>query len=160
LNDRQLQILGEAMTYDNAVTQLYADYNVTHAASSFREFMDDSSTLFHRHQNGYVMWRYLRKELHALLCTKSAKYARERGLLSSTATPAIALLSGLLTTEFGITAGTAGTLAAISLLIPLKMSVSAWCRAYKDSENDVTELELQELRKLADPNEGKAQIDS
>jgi hypothetical protein len=72
----------------------------------------------------------------------------------------VSLLSGLLTTEFGITAGTAGTLAAISLLIPLKMSVSAWCRAYKDSENDVTELELQELRKLADPNEGKAQIDS
>lgn len=70
-------------------------------------------------------WRYLHDEIHALVCTKSTKYAEERRSFSALTTPLILLFGGLLTQQFGLAAATASSLAALALAMPIKLGRNA-----------------------------------
>ena len=141
------------MDYKKIIIELSENYKLQQVADNFLDELDDS-TLSHRDGNNrdakVKAWLFLRDEIHSLLCTKSTKYKKERSLLASTAAPAIAVLSAALTTKFGIATGTAGTLAAIFLIIPLKISINTWCNIYKQNMNNISKKEAEVIKSIRD----------
>lgn len=124
---------------------LEADPNVLEAAARIARALD--GTLSTRNSSTLVtVWSALRAEVHELLCTNSAKYKKERTLVRSTATPAIAALTGAITSRFPIEVSMATAVASVGLLLPFRITVVAWCRAYQ--HGSIRGLELQELKAL------------
>jgi hypothetical protein len=96
-----------------------------------------------------AVWAKLKLEVHALLCTDAERYAAERTLFKTTLKPAVAALSAYLTKDFGMEVASASALAGLSLLLPLKMTVNAWCASTSDGVGRVTEPESSILDQLA-----------
>lgn len=96
-----------------------------------------------------AVWANLKLEVHALLCTHAERYAAERTLFRTTLKPAVAALSAYLTKDFGMEVASASALAGLSLLLPLKMTVNAWCASTSDGIGRVTEPESSILDQLA-----------
>jgi hypothetical protein len=88
---------------------------------SGRHFSGDSSRTLAQ------VWRALRAEIYELVCTDSAKYARERSTLATTMKPAVAALAAFLSKDYGYPAAAASSLASVALLLPLQMLKDAWC---------------------------------
>lgn len=140
------------MEFKEIMDELYAQYDIKRGATSILEMLNQEILEHHSSSNqpGHKLWLYLKEEVFQLLCTKSAKYRKERALLSTSAVPAIALLSGLLSNKFGIATGTAGTLAAISLIIPMRLSVNSWCEMQKQKISEITNEELEKLKSISE----------
>jgi hypothetical protein len=98
------------------------------------------------------IWVALRKEVHELLCTESAKYATERAAFTVSVKPAIAALAAIITHEYGFPVAAASSLAGLALLLPVRMVKEAWCSA-ADTKN-IADLEKNQLRKLIEENTG------
>lgn len=141
------------MDCEKIISELSNNYKLHLIAGSFLEELDDSALSCRdgKTNNAKInVCLFLRKEIHSLLCTKSVKYKKERSLLSSTAAPAIAVLSAALTTKFGIATGTSGTLAAIFLTIPLKISINTWCNIYNQNMDGISQEEEAEIKSIRD----------
>jgi hypothetical protein len=95
------------------------------------------------------IWFQLRREVYELLCTNSEKYKSERSLVATTGAPAIAALTAYLTSKFGLPIASASALASLALLLPLKMTVNAWCAAVSSNINEPSAAELTTLRQLS-----------
>lgn len=140
------------MNYEKILVELSANYDLKNGAVNLLKIIE-GSTLSHRTTGDSSinqLWSFLRDEVYSLLCTNCSKYKKERSLLSSTAAPAIALLSATLATKFGLATGTAGTLAAIALIIPLKLSVNTWCNMYENNKQSITHEETDEIKALSE----------
>src|SRR5438270_8110904 len=110
---------GGEVDFNKLTLELTADPSVGVAARRVLESFSTSG-LSHPQSPDSIdssVWLFVRSEVHSLLCTKSAKYRVERELLVQSTKPAIAVLTGLLVSHFGISAGMAGSLAALALLI-------------------------------------------
>jgi hypothetical protein len=94
------------------------------------------------------VWANLRKEVHDLLCTNSAKYESERSVIRTTAAPAIAALSAYLVATFALPAASAAALASLALILPIKMAVYTWCNYVQTDADKLPEAELKELKQL------------
>jgi len=94
------------------------------------------------------LWTALKKETALLLCTRSAKYKKERDMLRTTAKPAVLVLSGFITQQFGIAAGTATCLAAAAILVPIRLAVTSWCSVHAPKIG-LTEHERKALQDIA-----------
>ena len=69
--------------------------------------------------------------------------------MTTTSKPAVAALSAFLTKDFGIEVASASALAGLTLLLPLKMTVNAWCATNTGGVGHATESELRILEQLA-----------
>jgi hypothetical protein len=96
-----------------------------------------------------AVWLSLRKETYDLLCTKSTKYQSERTLFATAGAPAIAALTAYLTSNFGLPIASASALASLALLLPLKMTINAWCSAFGADSKEPTDPEISMLKKVA-----------
>jgi hypothetical protein len=96
-----------------------------------------------------AVWAKLKLEVHALLCTDSERYSSERNLMKTTSKPAVAALSAFLAKDFGVEVAGASALAGLTLLLPLKMTVNAWCATNSGGVGHATESELSILDQLA-----------
>jgi len=67
---------------------------------------------------------------------------KEKDALKTSVAPAVAVLSSSLASRFGIEAGAATAMAAVALLLSLKMSVNAWCSAVKAKVPEAAESSL------------------
>jgi hypothetical protein len=94
------------------------------------------------------IWIFLRRETYDLLCTKSEKYQSERTLLATGGAPAIAALTAFLTSKFGLPVASASSLASLGLLLPLKMTINAWCAAYTSNIEEPSAAELATLKEI------------
>jgi len=92
------------------------------------------------------IWVALRHEVRDLLCTRSAKYAKERSSFAVTLKPAIAALAAFLTKDYGFPVAAASSLAGLALLLPIQMVKDAWCASV--AAGDIKEGERRQLRKL------------
>jgi hypothetical protein len=93
------------------------------------------------------IWSALRREVHELLCTSSAKYAKERSSFNATLKPAIAALAAFVTKDYGFPVAAASSLASLALLLPVRMVKDAWC-----SVLPTPDIERKELRKIIEEN--------
>jgi hypothetical protein len=84
----------------------------------------------------------LRHEVHDLFCSSRGKYSEQRKQLKQGGIVLVSFLAGIVSTKLGAPTGLATPLAAAALFIPLKMGISAWCRVYQLSPNEVTPDEL------------------
>jgi hypothetical protein len=97
------------------------------------------------------IWVALRREVHDLLCTHSAKYAKERSSFAVTLKPAIAALAAFLAKDYGFPVAAASSLAGLALLLPIQMVKEAWCSSV--AAGDIKEGERKQLRKLVKEHE-------
>jgi hypothetical protein len=97
-----------------------------------------------------AMWLHVRGEVHSLLCTNSAVYRNERNLLKTSIAPAVTVLTASLVDRFGVSVGTASSLAALALLVPLKIAVRAWCSNVATRSETLSREEKLALKKIAD----------
>ena len=67
---------------------------------------------------------------------------KEKDALKTSVAPAVAVLSSSLASRFGIEAGAATAMAAVALLLSLKMSVNAWCSAVKAKVPEAAESKV------------------
>lgn len=95
------------------------------------------------------IWLNLRNEVYDLLCTKSAKDQTERSLLNTAGAPTIAALTAYLTRSFGIPIAAASSLSSLALLLPLKMTINAWCAAVSSTPTGMSTAELQAVKEVA-----------
>lgn len=95
------------------------------------------------------LWLFAREEVHSLLCTRSEKYRTERNLIAGSTKPAIAVLTATLVSHFGVSVGTASSLASLALLVPLKLAVNSWCAMVKANPRDLTYDEKKVLATIA-----------
>lgn len=93
-------------------------------------------------------WLFVRAEVHKLLCSEIDDYKRERELLQKTATPAISLLTGLIVGATQSPVALASAIAAVALLIPLKIGVRAWCAEYASSPTEISSSERQAVKQI------------
>src|ERR1035438_10437946 len=100
------------------------------------------------------VWIGLRKETFDLICTNSAKYAKERAAFSVTLKPAIAALAAFLTKDYGFPVAAASSLSSLALLLPVRMAKNAWCSAIDNDKKSA--LDRKELRKLIEERAAKA----
>ena len=84
----------------------------------------------------------LRHEVHDLLCPSSKRYVEQRRQLERTGIALVGFLTGTITVNLGAPIAVAAPLAAVALFLPLKLGVSAWCKIYEASPNEVTPSEL------------------
>ena len=119
----------------SAVSALILDAELRHQGSTESDFAK--------------MWASLRIEVHCLLCTNDARYAEARMLLKTSAAPVVGLLASTLVSRFGVSAGTAGTMAAIAMIVPLRVSINAWCRAFPSNANGLVGNERATLKELS-----------
>jgi len=133
------------------IKELNSEYRIVDGAKSFLELGDETGISYHQNKDSkaYKIWIYLKKEIYSLLCTKSKKYRKERGLLKSTATPAVAIIASVISREFGLAQATATTMAAVILMIPLRLSINTWCQIVKDNLEEISEDERRELKKIS-----------
>jgi hypothetical protein len=98
------------------------------------------------------IWVALRKEVHELLCTSSAKYDAERKAFTITIKPAVAALAALITKDYGFPIAAASSLSSLALLLPVRMVKEAWCAA--SATKSISDAEKKQLRKLIEENAG------
>jgi hypothetical protein len=98
------------------------------------------------------IWVALRKEVHELLCTDSAKYDSERKAFTVTIKPAIAAIAALITKDYGFPIAAASSLSSLALLLPVRMVKEAWCAA--STTKSFGDEEKKQLRKLIEENAG------
>jgi hypothetical protein len=88
--------------------------------------------------NARFLFRFARHEIHQLLCTKSARYRKDRKLLLASVTAILGHLSGLLTANFGVAAALAQAIAAVAVYIPCRIGLSAWCKKFELSPDGLS----------------------
>jgi len=98
------------------------------------------------------VWVALRKEVHELLCTHSAKYEVERKAFTVTIKPAIAAIAALITKDYGFPIAAASSLSSLALLLPVRMVKEAWCAA--SATKSIGGEEKKQLRKLIEERTG------
>jgi hypothetical protein len=148
---------GGAVDFDKLTLELTADPHVGVAAMRVLESFSTSG-LSHPQSSDSIdssAWLFVRTEVHSLLCTKSAKYRAERELLAQSTKPAIAVFTGLLVSHFGISAGMAGSLAALALLVPFKLALNSWCAIIQESPRELSRREKISIMEIADAERTK-----
>ncbi|MFY9953746.1 hypothetical protein [Bradyrhizobium sp.] len=81
--------------------------------------------------------RNVEKEIHALLCTNSRRYAPIRAAFFSTRgrhsqTVVVSSIAAVIATSFNIALGLVTSLVAVCLLAALKVGVGAYCSFYAE----------------------------
>ena len=104
------------------------------------------------------IWVALRKEVHELLCTRSAKYGAERKAFAVTIKPAIAAIAALITKDYGFPIAAASSLSSLALLLPVRMAKEAWCAA--SATKSIGDEEKKQLRKLIEESTGTQKAES
>src|SRR5260370_18200002 len=115
------------------IAELEANYDINEGAEQHLAIIEPKTGVGYRPAGpDDRLWMLLKEEVYILLCENSRKYKRERNALRQSVAPAVGLLSSMLTSKFGMEAGAASGMAAVALLIPLKVSLNAWFVAMKD----------------------------
>lgn len=87
---------------------------------------------------------FCRAEVHELVCLRSTKYTRERSEFTKAATGIVGFLAGVVVAKFGVSMATATAVAMACLTLPIKITVNAWCKMYRDNQLSRHEQEVLE----------------
>lgn len=141
------------------IGEICASYDTSLGSFVIKEFRTCAASEFARLEHFTVRnkqqqdrFQYIRREVYRLLCTNDSDYKKERKLLSKTAAPAVSLLTGLLIGSTHSPAALASAMAAVTLLIPLKIGTKIWCTAYAAAPSDISDEELKALDELLPPD--------